>query len=227
MQSIAQTTIDPPAQALVEEFANTLTHGVGLVLSLTGAAAMMLVVGAADLGLTIGCGVYAATLVAVYALSTLSHAVQRPRARHLLRVWDQGVIYLLIAGSYTPFVSAFLSAHLRSATLSVIWTLALIGFFSKVVNRHRVNAIATHSYVLLGWVPALALVGFVPLGCLAWIVVGGLTYTLGTLFLLMDNRFRFFHATWHMLVVAASASHYYAIITYVVLQDASPPATVP
>jgi hemolysin III len=111
--------------------------------------------------------------------------------------------------------------------LTIIWGLALIGFYSKVVTRHRVNAIATHSYVLLGWVPALALLGFVPLGCLTWIAVGGLTYTLGTLFLLMDGRFRFFHATWHVLVIAASASHYYAIITYVALQNVNPAATVP
>lgn len=200
------------------EAANTATHLIGLLLSLAGAAAIVAAREHTDVGTAIACGVYATTLVIVYTVSTLSHAVQKPRAKHLLRVWDQGTIYLLIAGTYTPFVWAYTSSYFRWIVLAAIWAVALIGLCSKVCVEHRVIEFSALSYVLFGWVPALALINSVPLIAAAWMAAGGISYTLGTLFLGLDHKHRYLHATWHIFVIAASACHYYAIYVFILLQ---------
>lgn len=203
------------------ETANTVTHFMGLLLSLAGTAAIL----AAgeyeyiEVGTAIAFGVYAATLVIVYTVSTLSHAVQRPRAKHLLSVWDQGTIYLLIAGTYTPFVWAYTSSYFRWIVLAVIWAVALIGLCSKVFVEHRVIEFSALSYVLFGWVPALALINSIPLVSVAWMAAGGISYTLGTLFLRLDHNHRYLHATWHVFVIIGSACHYYPIYTFILLNN--------
>jgi hemolysin III len=210
-----------PELAPQEEMVNTITHGLGLVLSLLGTIAIIASARSIERGLAIGCGVYAITLVVVYAISTLSHAVWQPRSKRRLRAWDQGVIYLLIAGTYTPFACLDLSSSARVLVLVGMWSVAGIGFLSKVWWEHRVGAdFKAHSYVLFGWLPALTMLHLVSLACLSWMAVGGLLYTLGTLFLALDRQFRFFHATWHMFVVAGSACHYYAILTFIVIRHA-------
>jgi len=207
---------EPP---LHEEIVNAMTHGFGFVLSLLGTATIVSAARSIDTRLAIACGVYASTLLVVYAVSTLSHVVQRSRPKHLLRAWDQGVIYFLIAGTYTPFACLLSSSYARWTVLAAIWGFALAGFLSKVVMQHRIVAFRAYSYVLLGWVPALTMMHRVSLTCLAWVLLGGVIYTVGTLFLALDRRFRFFHATWHLFVVAGSACHYYAILTFIVFQQ--------
>jgi len=206
------------------ETANTATHFIGLLLSLAGVAAIVAAREQVDVGTAIACGVYATTLVIVYAISTLSHAVQRPRAKHFLRSWDQGTIYLLIAGTYTPFVWAYTSSNFRWILLVAIWVVALIGLYSKVCVGHRVIEFSTYSYVLFGWAPALALVKSVPFVTVAWMAVGGISYTIGTLFLNLDQRHRYFHATWHVFVIVGSGCHYYPIYTFILLHNALGPA---
>lgn len=200
-----------------EELLNTITHGLGLVLSVWGTVAIIAAARSIEIGLAIGCGVYAISLIAVYAISTLSHAVQQPRSKHRLRAWDQGVIYLLIAGTYTPFACVYMPSPVRWVVLAGLWSFAIGGFLSKVIWQHRVVAFKAHSYVLFGWLPALTMMHLVSLACFTWMAVGGLIYTIGTVFLALDREVRFFHATWHLLVVAASACHYYAIVTFIVL----------
>ena len=197
------------------ENANTATHFIGLLLSLAGAAAIVAVHNYADVGTAIACGIYATTLVVVYAISTLSHAVDQPRSKHLLRVWDQGTIYLLIAGTYTPFIWVFTSSYLRLLLLIVVWSVALMGLFSKVFAQHRVIEFSARSYVLFGWVPALAFVKSVPLVVAAWMAIGGVSYTLGTFFLHLDHHHRYLHATWHVFVIVGSACHFYAIYEHI------------
>jgi hemolysin III len=204
-----------------EERLNTITHGLGLVLSVLGTIAIIAAARSLELGLAISCGVYSLTLVVVYAVSTLSHAVRQPQSKHRLRAWDQGVIYLLIAGTYTPFACLYLSAAARVPVLVGLWSVALVGFLSKVRWEHRVVNFKPHSYVLFGWLPALTMMHLVSLACLSWMAVGGLIYTVGTLFLALDRQFRFFHATWHMFVVAGSACHYYAIVTFIMIRAAA------
>jgi hemolysin III len=132
-------------------------------------------------------------------------------------MWDQGLIYLFIAGTYTPLVCAHVPVATRTVALAVTWGAAAVGFYSKVVARHRVNALATWGYVLLGWGPALILMRYVPGGCLIWLVSGGLFYTLGIYFLKRDEGCRYFHAAWHIFVILGSACHYAAIMFFVVL----------
>lgn len=201
-----------------EELVNTITHGLGFVLSLIGAIALVAAARSIEPGLAISCVVYAITLVVVYAISTLSHAVSQPRSKERLRAWDQGAIYLLIAGTYTPFACLYLPSPARVMVLAGLWSVAVVGFLSKVWWQHRVVEFKAQSYVWFGWLPALTVMHQVSLACFSWMALGGLMYTVGTLFLVLDRQVRFFHATWHLFVMAGSACHYFAIMTFIVIR---------
>ena len=202
-----------------QEFANTVTHGLGFLLTVGATAYVLTLVRFVDFGLAVSCLVYTSTLMAVYAISTISHAVQRPRAKFLLRAWDQGVIYLLIVGTYTPFVWSGLDGTMRMVVLAPMWGAALAGFYSKVVRHHRVNDFSARTYIMLGWIPAMVLFFVVSTETLFWMAAGGVSYTLGTLFLTFDRHVRYFHAVWHLFVIMASTCHYYAIVTLVILPN--------
>ena len=197
-----------------EEPLNALTHGFGWVLSLFGSALLLHVGWHGGPSNLIALGIYSSSLIGVYAFSTLSHAIQDPEWKLRLRVWDQGMIYLLIAGTYTPFLWLYSHDLLRMVCLILVWAAAMGGFCSKVVHRHRVDNLSTQSYILLGWIPAVLLYTAIPFGCLAWIVAGGVCYTLGTVFLKSDQQYRYFHATWHILVILGSACHFFAIYQF-------------
>lgn len=203
-----------------EEYFNAVTHGFGLLLTLIGAIAIFALGRTGDHGETIAGQVYLVTLVAVYGISTLSHWVQKPRLKLSLQTWDQGTIYLLIAGTYTPFVWKYVGIEWRWLFLSVIWAVALLGFSSKVLARYRVLKFSSNSYVLFGWLPALAMVNLVPWICVIWMALGGISYTVGTFFLWLDHRYRYFHAIWHLFVIVGSALHYYAIYRLILLPNA-------
>ncbi len=206
-------------QAAQEEFTNTLTHALGFLLSLVGTAVLMRsVVQTSDRWQVAGCGIYSFCLVAVYAMSTLSHFCEREKQRSFFRKLDQGFIYLLIVGTYTPFSMTFLRTPVWWIFLAVLWTIALLGFISKVLLGHRVNRVSIWIYVLLGWMPIVSMPYlFSPIGIsgLAWMLVGGLCYTLGTIFLIFDHRHRHFHALWHLSVILGSLSHFLVILFYV------------
>ncbi|MEX0817959.1 MAG: hemolysin III family protein [Pirellulaceae bacterium] len=210
--------LSEPVQGLssADELANSLTHGAGLLLSLAGAGVMVSAMQASNTWVQLSAMVYVASLVAVYALSTLSHAVQAMPHKNRLRAWDQGTIYLLIAGSYTPFIAAFVPPGQAAVLTAAMWLAAGFGFWLKVVANHRVIAFSAWSYIALGWFPAVAFVGRIPLACVMWMVLGGVSYTVGTVFLKLDTRVRYFHAIWHILVIIASACHFHAILTYAV-----------
>ncbi|OHB83559.1 MAG: hypothetical protein A2V98_24000 [Planctomycetes bacterium RBG_16_64_12] len=209
-----------PGHDLPEETANSVTHGIGLALSI--AAAAPLLAAAALYGgfwLLAGCGIYAATLIAVYAASTLSHAFCGTPLRRLFRILDQAFIFLLIAGTYTPFALGYLRDVWWWLLTGLVWGIALAGFFSKTVWRHRIDATTVWAYVVLGWLPTIALarvVQILPFGVFWLMMIGGTCYMLGIVFLKLDRKFRYFHATWHVAVVAGSAFHYAAILFYVV-----------
>jgi len=203
----------------VDEWANSLTHGVGFVASVIGAVALMsqasLTGGTARLG---GCAIYVTTLVAVYAASTLSHVFAQRRWRRLFRTLDQAFIYLLIAGSYTPLALLWLHGGWLTGLFVAIWVIALFGFFSKLILQHRVEGVSLTLYGVLGWLPAAAIPAAwlaIPHGVLWLFFAGGLFYTLGMVFLIFDQRVRYFHAAWHVMVMAGSVCHYVAIFWYV------------
>jgi hemolysin III len=204
-----------------EEPINALTHAIGLGLSVLGAAWLMTVVlGAGDGPQIAACAVYGSSLVAVYAASTLSHIFsQHARLRRVFRVLDQAFIFTLIAGTFTPIAVTYLRDGWGLALLAAMWTLASLGFLSKTVLGHQIEAVTTAAHVGLGWLPVLAvrpMIELAPRGLLWWVLAGGLCYTAGTFFLNRDARFPRFHAIWHVLVIAGSACHYVAVLRYCV-----------
>ena len=202
-----------------DELVNAATHGLGLALSLCGAIVMVAsVLTQGDAWRVAGCGVYLASLVAVYAMSTLSHAFTAPQLRSLFRRLDQGFIYLLIVATYTPFSLAYLRTWPWWTLLGVMWAIALWGFASKVLFAHRVEAVRIWPCIVLGWLPIIAapsLMHMIPVAVLWWMLAGGLFYSLGTLFLIYDNKARFFHAIWHLFVIGGSACHFLAILIFI------------
>jgi len=208
-----------PVDRQSEEWLNSLTHAIGLALCFFGAFALVGRSLESDHWIrVVGCAIYAASLVGVYAASTLSHFFEQPRLRTLFRILDQAFIYLLIVGSYTPLALAHLHGGRLSWLFVAMWTVALVGFSSKLVFRHRIEGISTTLYVVLGWMPILGIGAWsvLPTPAIALFVGGGLCYTFGLLFLLLDSRRRFFHAVWHVFVIAGSICHYMVIYHYVV-----------
>ncbi len=205
----------PTALSRPEELANSITHALGLALSIVGTA--LLVHRATHYGDTlqiVGVSVYGATLVALYTASTLSHAFVRPRLRHFFRTVDQACIFLLIAGTFTPIALTYFRGGWWWALFLGVWGLAITGIFFKLFFT-RLQSVSVSAYVLLGWLPVVAIkpiLEIVPVAVLGWVVAGGLLYTLGTPFLMRDERVPYFHAAWHVMVIAGSACHYYAIL---------------
>jgi hemolysin III len=207
-------------RSAADEWVNAATHAFGLALAVIGALFMTAGVwGHGDLWRIVGCGVYLASLVAVYTMSTLSHCTRSLRWKSLFRRLDQGFIYLLIAATYTPFSLAYLRTGLWWALLGAMWAVAIIGFVAKVFFAHRVETVSVASYVLLGWMPVIsvpALIHTLPMGAFWWMLAGGVCYTVGTLFLYYDERVRHFHAVWHLCVIAGSLCHFLGILLFVV-----------
>ena len=205
-------------ESFAEEFASTVTHGVGLAMSLTGL--VVLVVLAALKGTAwhiVSCAIYGATLVLLYTASTLYHAVRSPRAKHVLRILDHGAIYLLIAGTYTPFTLVTLRGGLGWTLFGLVWGLALVGILFKVFHVGRFPIVSMLVYLSMGWLVVIAwkpVLRTIPGGGIAWLVAGGLAYTAGILFY-ASHKLPFNHAIWHLFVLGGSVCHYVAVLLYV------------
>ncbi len=201
-----------------EELVNSLTHGLGLVLSLGGL--VILVVLAALRGTPwhlVGVSVFGATLVMLYAASTIYHAVRSPRVKRLFKVLDHSAIYLLIAGTYTPFTLVNLRGPWGWTLFGLVWGLALAGILFKVFFVDQFVIVSTAVYVAMGWLVVIAIkpvVSMVPKGGLLWLVAGGLSYTIGVGFFAW-RRLAYRHAIWHLFVLGGSISHYLAVLFYV------------
>ena len=207
-----------PTPPLSEEFANAVTHGIGLILSLLGVPGLVVMAARhGDAWHVVSCSVYSATLVALYGASTLYHSVRTLRWRGILRVIDHTCIYLLIAGTYTPFSLVMLRGGWGWTLFGLVWGFALVGICFKVFLTGRFEIISTVTYVLMGWLALIAIYPIItqfPLGCILWLVTGGLSYTIGVTFYALD-RLPYMHATWHICVLAGSICHYVAIMKYV------------
>jgi hemolysin III len=196
-----------------EEWANGLSHAAGCLLFLP--AGGLLIAHTRRLGPPWQVAtslVFVLSLCGVYLASTLSHWVRSTGWRDRFRIWDQGLIYLLIAGSYTPFATRYVPEW-QWLTL-LVWILAVAGFLSKVGFAHRVDGIALWLYLGLGWLPLsaiLQLVRVAPAAVSTLVIAGGLAYTLGTWFLMNDHRATYLHVVWHALVIAGSTCHFLAV----------------
>jgi hemolysin III len=202
----------------VEEVANCATHGFGLALSVAGFVALVaLAWGYGNAWHIASCGVYGASLVALYLASTLYHGARAPRAKQFLQALDHCGIYLLIAGTYTPFTLVTLRGPWGWTLFGLVWGIALAGILFRVIFGTRYRPLAVASYVLLGWLCVVAvkpILELVPLGALAWIAAGGLTYTAGVFFF-AAKRIPHHHAIWHLFVLVGSICHYVAVLLYV------------
>lgn len=202
----------------VDEAANLLTHGLGLILSIAATVVMMWTVVGRSTSTVIACGVYGLTLILLYGASTLSHTFHDLEWRRLFRMIDQACIYLLIAGSFTPFAVIFLGHGWWWLILVAMWVLAVAGVFLALRLRNLSGA-AKITYGLLGWLPAVSLWELhqrAPLEMLVWLLAGGFFYSSGTIFLRLDQKMRYLHALWHVFVIAGSICHYIAVLVYVV-----------
>ncbi|MFZ2651599.1 MAG: hemolysin III family protein [Burkholderiaceae bacterium] len=198
---------------------NAITHLVAAALALAGA--VLLVVLAAlsgDAWKVVSVSIYGLTLVMLYSFSVLYHSL-RGRAKRVLQKLDHQGIYLLIAGSYTPFCLVSLRGAWGWSLFGVVWGLALLGSLQELWTRSKARILSVVIYVVMGWAVVVALLPLYralgPAG-FAWVVAGGLFYTVGIVFYALDDRIRHAHGVWHLFVMAGSASHYVAILVYVV-----------
>jgi hemolysin III len=203
----------------VEEIANTLTHGFGLVLSIVGFAVLVTIAGlGGDPFVIAGSVLYGLSLVTLYAASTTYHASTSPNRKRILQVVDHCCIYLLIAGSYTPFALVVLRGSVGYALLATVWALAVLGIAIKIIFRGRFKAAGIALYLMMGWLGIIVIQPvYLALGilALALVVAGGVSYTLGMIFFGW-HKLRHHHAIFHVFVLIGSILHYAAIAVYVV-----------
>lgn len=206
-----------------EELANSLTHGFGIVLSLCGAIALLLAARASTAPLALAaCAIYALTLVLLYTASTLYHSRAWPDAKALLQTLDHIAIFLLIAGTYTPFVLITLRGAWGWSLFGITWALALLGVVFELSALRRFRRVQIALYIAMGWIGLVAigpLIAALPAAGLWLVFGGGAVYTLGVVFYRM-RRLRYHHALWHLFVLGGSVLQYFAVLRYV-LPDAS------
>lgn len=205
-------------QSRAEEFANSISHGIGLVVALVGTP--YLIVQAArngDAGFIVGASVFSATVILLYLASTLYHALPIGRAKRVFRVIEHSAIFLLIAGTYTPFTLGVLRGAWGWTLFGVVWGLAAIGVALKAFEKTSHPILSTGLYLLMGWVVVIAvdpLLARVPTAGLLWLVAGGLSYTAGVAFFATDSRLQYGHLVWHLFVMAGTVCHYFAVLWY-------------
>ncbi len=199
-----------------EAIANSVTHGLGFVASLV---ALPIVVRAAiargDTAQIVGASVFGASLVLLYGASTVYHSFAHSRAKRVLRLIDHSAIYLLIAGSYTPFALGPLKGPVGTALLISIWAMALAGIVLKGFRGVGRPWLSTALYIGMGWIAVLAirpLITHVGAAGVWWLAAGGLCYTGGVVFYATDKRVRYGHAVWHLFVLAGSTCHFFAVL---------------
>jgi hemolysin III len=204
------------AQSLGEEIANSISHGTGFLAALI--ALPVLVLGAVrhGAGAIIGAGVFAATMALLYLTSTLYHALAPNRAKRVFQILDHGAIYLLIAGTYTPFTLGVLRGPWGWTLFGLIWALAVAGIVLKSVGGVRHPRLSTGLYLAMGWLilaAAKPLWHAMPGWGLFWLAAGGVAYTAGVGFY-AASRMRYAHFVWHLFVLAGTACHFIAVLRY-------------
>ena len=205
-----------PFYTIQEEIANSVTHGVGTGMAVVGL--IVLIVLAAVYGGTrqiVSVSVYGGSLIILYLASTLYHSIQHPQAKKVLRIFDHASVYILIAGTYTPFLLLAIRGTLGWAVLAIVWTLAAIGITWKIFFIGRYEIIATAAYVLMGWMCMILVKEMItklpPVG-LVLLMTGGIIYTIGVIFYAWE-KIPYNHAIWHVFVLGGSICHYFAIMS--------------
>ena len=209
--------MQPLSYSSREEVANSISHGLGLLLALV--ALPVLVLAAIEVGnvrFLVGVSVFGGTMVLLYLASTLYHSISHEAAKQLFRIFDHTAIFLLIAGSYTPFSLGVLHGPWGWSLLAIVWTLAIIGITLKIRKRTRHSRMSIVLYVIMGWLAVVAvkpMVMLIPVPGILLIFAGGLAYTGGLAFF-AAQRIRYNHFIWHLFVIAGTTCHFFAVLWY-------------
>jgi len=204
-------------QSLGEEIANSISHGIGLLAAL--AAFPILVASASRSGNRMelaGAGVFASAVVLLYFTSMLFHAFPQSRTKRVFQILDHSAIYILIAGTYTPFTLGVLHGTWGWILFGLVWSMAAVGIVLKTLGGIRYNTVSTLVYIAMGWLVVIAadtVWTLVPKWGIFWLFAGGIAYTLGAVFFLAE-RVRYFHFVWHLFVIAGTACHFVAVFRY-------------
>ena len=205
-----------------EEIANSVTHGIGAGLSIAALSILVTFAGLfGDAWRVVSFSIYGATLILLYLASTFYHSFQAPRVKKFFRVLDHSAIFLLIAGTYTPFTLVNLRGGWGWTLFGLIWGSAICGILLEIFFIDRFKTLSMAIYIAMGWLVILAfkpLLSAVPAGGMIWLGVGGLIYTLGVVFYLWE-RIPFNHAIWHLFVLGGSVCHFFCILFYVLPVD--------
>lgn len=203
--------------SLGEEIANSITHGIGAGLSIAGLTLLVaLAVMNGNIYQIVSFSIYGATLTILYLASTLYHSFQQPRVKRIFRIFDHAAIFLLIAGTYTPFLLVGVRGTIGWTLLVVVWGLALLGVGFKALFINRFQKLSVLAYILMGWLSVIAakeMLANIPLGGLIWLAAGGAIYTIGIIFYAL-KKYRYTHTVWHVFVLGGSICHYFAILLY-------------
>jgi hemolysin III len=206
--------------SLGEEIANSATHGMGLVAAIVGMP--FLVLAAARHGSPsgiVGASVFAGSVLLLYFASTVYHALPENGAKRVFRILDHSAIFLLIAGTYTPFTLGLLRGTWGWTLFGAVWSLAVLGVILKAAGGVRYPRLSTVVYVVMGWLALVAIRPLwlrMPVSAWGWLVAGGLAYTAGIAFYASDRRFRYGHCVWHVFVLAGTVCHFFAVLWYAV-----------
>ena len=203
----------------IEERANAITHGLGVVLGVVGL--ILLLIRAfdyqADMLTVASMAVYGSSIILLFLASTLYHSITTEKTKRLLKTLDHCAIYLLIAGSYTPFLLVGLRTPLAMGLMAVIWGIALVGIIMKIAFVYRFKRLSLFIYLAMGWLSLIVVYQLamnIDIGGLVLLAVGGVIYSLGVIFY-VAKRIPYNHAIWHLFVLAGCACHFFAIYLYV------------
>jgi hemolysin III len=200
-----------------EEIANSISHGLGLILAIVALPTLVLsAMRAGNVRFVVGVSVFGATMVLLYLASTLYHSLTHEAAKRLCRLFDHTAIFLLIAGTYTPFALGVMRGPWGWSLLAIVWTLAIVGITLKIIERTRHSRISIILYVLMGWLAVVAtkpILALIPVPGILLILAGGIAYTGGLAFF-AAHRIRYNHFIWHLFVIAGTTCHFFAVLWY-------------
>ncbi|MCS0383751.1 hemolysin III family protein [Vibrio diabolicus] len=211
--------LQKPQYSQREELANTITHGMGMIFGIVGLILLLIkaIDQQADTLTLASMAVYGASIIVLFLASTLYHAIPHPNAKRWLKTFDHCAIYLLIAGSYTPFLLVSLRTPLAFGLMIVIWTIALLGIIMKVAFVYRFKKLSLITYLVMGWLSLIVIYQLainLDIGGLTLLAAGGIVYSLGVIFY-VAKRIPFNHAIWHGFVLAGCVCHFFAIYYFV------------
>jgi hemolysin III len=213
---MAELEISERGQTVSEEIANSISHGIGLALAITATPFLIVTAARGKVWNVVGVSVFATSVMLLYLASTLYHAIPHDRAKKVFRVLDHGAIFLLIAGTYTPFTLGVMRGPWGWTLFGLIWSMAVFGLTTKAIFGAQQRWLTVPLYLAMGWLAVIAapqILFRLPLPALIWLLAGGFAYTAGII-CFKAHAIRYSHFAWHLFVIAGSVCHFFAVLWY-------------